>query len=213
MSEIGIAPPAGTAPPTGTDLVPGWLQRLAAVGWRLVAAILLGLVLLAIAVKLGTVTASILIAAIVAATFAPYVLALRRRGWSRIKAAAAASLGLPSSSSRRCSSSRSPFCRISRRSSTPSRQVSRQFRRDSPRFRSHRRSASSSPAPHRASRRGSRHPPPRSPVTSASWRRRDPRHVPDLLLHDGRRQGVALGAEPGQHLASRGDHDQRTRRP
>ena len=36
---------------------------------------------------------SILIAAIVAATFAPFVLALRNRGWSRIKAAAAVFLG------------------------------------------------------------------------------------------------------------------------
>ena len=46
-----------------------------------------------IAVLLGTVTASILVAAIVAATFAPFVLALRDRGWSRIKAAAAVFLG------------------------------------------------------------------------------------------------------------------------
>ena len=92
-SPADTAPPTGTAPPTDTDLIPGWLQRLAAVSWRLVAATLLGLVLVAIAVRLGTVTASILIAAIVAATFAPYVLALRRRGWSRIKAAAAVFLG------------------------------------------------------------------------------------------------------------------------
>ena len=42
---------------------------------------------------LSTVTASILVAAIVAATFAPFVLALRNRGWSRIKAAAAVFLG------------------------------------------------------------------------------------------------------------------------
>ena len=81
------------ASPPGTDLVPGWLQRLAAIGWRLLAAIVLALVLLEIAVVLSTVTASILVAAIVAATFAPYVLALRDRGWSRIKAAAAVFLG------------------------------------------------------------------------------------------------------------------------
>ena len=42
---------------------------------------------------LSTVTASVLVAAIVAATFAPFVLALRNRGWSRIKAAAAVFLG------------------------------------------------------------------------------------------------------------------------
>ena len=84
---------AGPAPPPDDELVPGWLQRLAAVGWRLLAAIILGLVLIYIAVQLATVTASIVIAAIVAATFAPYVLTLRQRGWSRIKAAAAVFLG------------------------------------------------------------------------------------------------------------------------
>ena len=57
MSEVG---PAG---PVDTDLVPGWLERLAAVGWRLLATILLGLVLLAIVVQLWIVTASILVAA------------------------------------------------------------------------------------------------------------------------------------------------------
>jgi putative heme transporter len=81
------------ATPEGGGLVPGWLVRLAAVGWRLLATILLGLVLLEIAVMLSTVTASILIAAIVAATFAPFILTLRNRGWSRIKAAAAVFLG------------------------------------------------------------------------------------------------------------------------
>ena len=84
---------AAAEPPAGDELVPGWLQRLAAVGWRLLAAILLGVVLLRIAVELSTVTASILVAAIIAATFAPYVLDLRQRGWSRIKAAAAVFLG------------------------------------------------------------------------------------------------------------------------
>jgi predicted PurR-regulated permease PerM len=84
---------AAAEPPAGDELVPGWLARLAAIGWRLLATILLGLVLLAIVVELWTVTASILIAAIIAATFAPYVLDLRQRGWSRIKAAAAVFLG------------------------------------------------------------------------------------------------------------------------
>jgi predicted PurR-regulated permease PerM len=79
--------------PEGDGLVPGWLERLAAVGWRLLATIALGLVLLWIAVLLGTVTASILVAAIIAATFAPFVLALRDRGWSRLKAAAAVFVG------------------------------------------------------------------------------------------------------------------------
>ena len=73
----------------GSDLVPGWLQCLAAIGWRVLAVAALILVLIQIALVLSTVTASILVAAIVAATFAPFVLALRDRGWSRIKAAAA----------------------------------------------------------------------------------------------------------------------------
>jgi putative heme transporter len=88
MIEAGAEPPAA-GPPAGSELVPGWLVRLAAVGWRLLVATALGLVLIYICVVLSTVTASILVAAIVAATFAPYVLALRNRGWSRIKAAAA----------------------------------------------------------------------------------------------------------------------------
>ena len=80
-----------TAParPEGSQLVPGWLIRLGAVGWRLLAAVALGFVLLQIAVTLWTVVASILIAGVIAATFAPYVLRLRDRGWSRIRSAAA----------------------------------------------------------------------------------------------------------------------------
>jgi predicted PurR-regulated permease PerM len=87
MTEI--APPMSG----GSGLVPGWLQRLAAVAWRLLATIALVVVLIWISLLIGTVTASVLVAAIVAATFAPFVLALRNRGWSRIKAAAAVFLG------------------------------------------------------------------------------------------------------------------------
>ena len=86
MTEFAPGPPEAF-------LVPGWLQRLAAVGWRLMATILVAGVPVAIAIMLATVTASILVAAIVAATFAPFVLTLRKRGWSRIKAAAAVFLG------------------------------------------------------------------------------------------------------------------------
>src|SRR5690242_13694748 len=84
-----------TAPPPldASNLVPGWLIRLAAVGWRLLAAIALGVVLLLLVMILWTVAASILIAGIVAATFAPFVIRLRDRGWSRIKAAAAVFVG------------------------------------------------------------------------------------------------------------------------
>jgi predicted PurR-regulated permease PerM len=46
-----------------------------------------------LAITVGTVTASVLVALIVAATFAPYVDALRQRGWASTKAAAAVSVG------------------------------------------------------------------------------------------------------------------------
>ncbi len=77
---------------TGDHLVPGWLQRLAAIGWRVLVTIALAVVLVYIAVLLSTVTASILIALIVAATFAPYTSRFREKGWSRTKAAGVVSL-------------------------------------------------------------------------------------------------------------------------
>ena len=73
------------------DLVPGWLRRIAALGWRILAALALGLVLIGIAVLLSTVTAAIVVGLIVASTFAPSVKALRARGWDRTRAAAAVS--------------------------------------------------------------------------------------------------------------------------
>ena len=83
-----------TAPsPATRELVPDWLEHLAALSWRVLVIVGLGLVLVWLAGVLGTVTASILVALIVAATFAPYVLTLRDRGWSRLKAAAAVFLG------------------------------------------------------------------------------------------------------------------------
>lgn len=74
------------------ELVPSWLRRLAAIGWRVLATIALAGVVVWLAVELSTVTAAILIALIVGATFAPYVRGLRRRGWSRTRSAAAVSL-------------------------------------------------------------------------------------------------------------------------
>jgi predicted PurR-regulated permease PerM len=78
--------------PLPERLVPGWLQRLAAFGWRILVTLALAIVVIQLLIVLGTVTAAILIALIVAATFAPYVLRLRARGWARTKAAAAVSL-------------------------------------------------------------------------------------------------------------------------
>ena len=83
----------GPVPVIPSDtLVPSWLQRLAAFGWRVLVTLALGIVLVQLAMLLGVVTASILVALIVAATFAPYVRRLRDRGWNRTKAAAVVSL-------------------------------------------------------------------------------------------------------------------------
>ena len=90
------APSSGPAEPAilpvSEHLVPGWLQRIAAFGWRLIAALLFGLAVVQAMIVLSTVTVAILIALIIAATFAPYVKRLRDRGWSRTKAAAGVSL-------------------------------------------------------------------------------------------------------------------------
>jgi predicted PurR-regulated permease PerM len=76
----------------GAVMVPGWLERLAANGWRILVTLALGLVLVVIAVELATVSAAILVALIIAATFAPYARRLRDRGWDRTRAAAVVSL-------------------------------------------------------------------------------------------------------------------------
>lgn len=78
--------------PMSEQLVPGWLQRLAAVGWRALVTLAFALVIVQLLVILSTVTVAILIALIIAATFAPYVERLRDRGWSRTKAAGVVSL-------------------------------------------------------------------------------------------------------------------------
>ena len=86
MAMVG-APERPEAGESG--MVPIWLNHLAGLSWRLVVVAILGLALYVIAAKLLVATASVLVAAIVAATFAPWVLGLRRRGWSRPRAAAA----------------------------------------------------------------------------------------------------------------------------
>src|SRR6478609_8056399 len=73
------------APP----LVPSWLDHLAAVGWRVLVTVALGVALLAIALRLGTTVASLMVAIIVAATLAPFAVRMHARGWSSLKAAGA----------------------------------------------------------------------------------------------------------------------------
>lgn len=74
-------------------LTPEWLAWLGAIGWRLLATIGIVLVVIWLSIQLSTTTASILVAGIVSATFAPYVMALRARGWGRSKAAGVVTLG------------------------------------------------------------------------------------------------------------------------
>ena len=62
------------------QVVPDWLINSAGVAWRVLVAVALAGVIAYVAMKLFTVTASILIAVIVSATFAPFVLGLRNRG-------------------------------------------------------------------------------------------------------------------------------------
>ena len=73
-------------PPPG--LVPKWLENLAALGWRVFVIAALLVVLWLLASVLWVVTASILVAIVIAAFFAPYALRLRARGRSRTAAAA-----------------------------------------------------------------------------------------------------------------------------
>ncbi len=73
--------------PGAPPLVPDWLINLAALGWRvLVIAGLVVVVALTCAV-LWVVTASIAVAVVISAVFAPFVLRLRARGHSRTSAA------------------------------------------------------------------------------------------------------------------------------
>jgi predicted PurR-regulated permease PerM len=78
--------------PSQRAIVPEWLANLAALGWRILATLALAAVLALIAVKISTVVISVLVALIVAATFAPFALRLRARGWSRTAAAGAVTL-------------------------------------------------------------------------------------------------------------------------
>jgi putative heme transporter len=70
-------------------LVPSWLSHLAAVGWRVLVTVGLGIALLAIGARLSTTIASLLVGGIAAATLSPFASRLRSRGWSGLRAAAA----------------------------------------------------------------------------------------------------------------------------
>ena len=78
--------------PSAPSIVPLPLYRAGAIAWRVLAVVGLLAIVVYLAFLLGTVTASILISLIVAATFAPVTRNLRARGWSRAKAAAVVTL-------------------------------------------------------------------------------------------------------------------------
>jgi putative heme transporter len=79
-----------TFPEQAVDVIPVWLRRTGAIGWRLLVISAFVAVVIWLAVLLGTVTVSILLSLVVAASFAPMVRMLRNRGWSASKASAAA---------------------------------------------------------------------------------------------------------------------------
>jgi predicted PurR-regulated permease PerM len=89
-AAIGAATAAAPsrAPARPWELVPDWLTNLAAVGWRVVVVGLLAVVVLLICNAVWTTTASIIVAGVVSAVFAPAVIRLRSQGKSRNSAAA-----------------------------------------------------------------------------------------------------------------------------
>lgn len=83
------------ADPPGAEsvaLVPAWLDRLAAVGWRLLAVIGFAFVVGTSITAVPTVTAATLVGLLVAAALAPTVIGLRRRGMGRTAASGLATI-------------------------------------------------------------------------------------------------------------------------
>src|SRR5262245_38484948 len=82
-----IAPREGSRP-----LVPGWLDRLAAIGWRVLVTVALLAVIGWTIVFLQTATGAVLVGFVATATAYPLVRRLRDRGWPRARAAGAVSV-------------------------------------------------------------------------------------------------------------------------
>jgi putative heme transporter len=90
QSEIPAPEPSDV--PDQSGIVPSWLDRLAAIGWRVLVTLALLLVIGRVAIFLSTVTGAILVGLLIAALVYPVVIRLRtERGWPRGRAAAAAS--------------------------------------------------------------------------------------------------------------------------
>jgi len=65
--------PRSEAGAAGAALVPGWLRRMTALGWRSLVVVALAAVIARLALALSTTTLAILVGAIVGATFLPVV--------------------------------------------------------------------------------------------------------------------------------------------
>jgi predicted PurR-regulated permease PerM len=90
ISVLGVEPSAAGS---RNQLVPIWLDRLGQWSWRLLVALGLLAVLIAVAVQLPIVVMPLVLGIILAATLAPFETGLERRGWSRSRAALGATLG------------------------------------------------------------------------------------------------------------------------
>ena len=76
-----------------SELVPAWLRRMTALGWRVIVIAAFGAVCAELALKLSTVTMAILVGAVVGATVYPIVRYLRvDRSWPAARAAGVATL-------------------------------------------------------------------------------------------------------------------------
>ena len=86
-------PVAAAADPGSALLVPGWLRRMTALGWRVVASVAFAVVLAEVALTVSTATLAVLVGAVVGATFLPVVRYLRvDRSWPAGRAAALTSV-------------------------------------------------------------------------------------------------------------------------
>ncbi|HEX5039572.1 MAG TPA: AI-2E family transporter [Candidatus Limnocylindria bacterium] len=82
----------GAAERRSAEMAPIWLRRAAALSWRILAIVALAALAIWVAGVLSTVTASIIVAVVVAVTFEPLMQRLLARGWSGAKASAAVTL-------------------------------------------------------------------------------------------------------------------------
>jgi predicted PurR-regulated permease PerM len=93
-SVVDIFKPEPTDVTTEPPLVPAWLDFLAQWSWRLLVGIALIAVAFFVMMQVPTLTLTLVIAAVLAATVAPIVGALVRRGWGRTLSSVVVTLGV-----------------------------------------------------------------------------------------------------------------------